>query len=57
MATVRAQDLREAIANAQIDLGNAVTVDDYANMVFVHLGPDSYLAALRRDMAAEADDE
>jgi len=56
MASVKASELRQAIADAQLDFGEAETLEDYQNLVFKHLGPHSYLAELRRKMAREADD-
>ena len=47
--------IRQLIADAQLDMGLAVTEDDLIHMAFIHLGPSSGLAKVRRALAGLED--
>jgi hypothetical protein len=42
------KNIREAISEAQLDFGLAETEEDFVHLAFIHLGPDSSLAMIRR---------
>ena len=49
------QHMRDAIDNAQLEFGLAVDCDDFIELAYKHLGPQSPLAQIRRELALTID--
>lgn len=55
MELLSREHLRSVISEAQLDLGLAATEDDIIHLLYIHLGPESELAKVRRALGVLVD--
>lgn len=57
MQLISKENIREVIDEAQLEFGLAETEEDLIHLAYIHLGPDSALAQIRRALGALVDSE